>query len=292
MPVPPRLTLAKPRIVAHFDGLTQSAFTTTEIAHVLEENREDWRLAQRTTVVKFIEYLTKHSKLRNIEFSCEHHPSLHRFAWGDATPLQLGLSLKTDAYLSHGTAVYLHQLNDLLPRTIYVNNEHSPGGRYDDEMEQADLDRAFSRPQRTSNYRYRFGEYTYVLVNSQKTDHLGVETIQGPDSETLPVTSLERTLIDIVVRPAYSGGIYQVAEAYASAINDLSVSRIVAMLRKLDYLYPYHQAIGYLLERAGMPAKRLSRLLELGLSYDFYLTHEMEDTDYSATWKVHYPRGF
>jgi hypothetical protein len=291
MPVSPRLTLAKPRIVAYFDDHAQSVFTAAEIATILQQNREEWRLAQRLSAAKFTEYLVTRSKLRRVEFTSEHYRPIHRFVWGEATPFQLALALKPDSYLTHGTAVFLHGLTDLIPHTFYANKEQSPKPG-SDELTQANLDRAFARPQRVSRYKYVLGEDSFVILSGKHTGKLGVETVSGPSGEPLACTSLERTLIDIAVRPAYAGGIYQVAEAYTSARDDVSVNALVALLRKLDYLYPYHQAIGFLLERAGVSEQRLARLRELGLEYDFYLTHAMSETDYSSTWRLHYPRSF
>jgi hypothetical protein len=103
---------------------------------------------------------------------------------------------------------------------------------------------------------------------------------------------LERTLIDIVVRPAYAGGIFQVFQAYRAAKEkDLSINRLLATLNKLNYVYPYHQAIGFLLKRAGYEEKRYSLLREAGLNFDFYLTHGIQDAEYSREWRLFFPRG-
>jgi hypothetical protein len=65
----------------------------------------------------------------------------------------------------------------------------------------------------------------------------------------------------------------------------------VATLKKLGHLYPYHQAIGFHLERAGYSGPALDLLRGMGFDFDFYLTHRMEDRDYSKQWRLYYPRG-
>jgi predicted transcriptional regulator of viral defense system len=193
--------------------------------------------------------------------------------------------------LTHATAVYLHGLTDQPPTTIYVNKEQSPKPGTSGVLTQEALDRAFSRNQRTSQYIYRAAGHRYVLLSGKHTNKLNVGSIKGPNGENLSATLLERTLIDIVVRPAYAGGPHEVLAVYEAAKEHLSISKLIATLKKLQYLYPFHQAIGFLLERAGYPKKRVDRFRQMGIEHDFYLTHGLENPEYSPDWRLYYPRG-
>jgi hypothetical protein len=97
------------------------------------------------------------------------------------------------------------------------------------------------------------------------------------EGATLRVTGIDRTLIDIAVRPAYAGGVFQVLDAYRGAKHRASVGNILAALKALDYMYPYHQAIAFYMQHAGWPASRYDRLKKLGLEHDFYLAHDIRE---------------
>jgi hypothetical protein len=72
----------------------------------------------------------------------------------------------------------------------------------------------------------------------------------------------------------------------------MSTEKLKGLLKKLDYVYPYHQAIGFYMERAGYSRKLCGQLREFGLPYDFYLVNGMADVDYNDSWRLFYPKGF
>ena len=286
-----KLEKAKGSLHSYLESVRGGVFTDSDLSRALLVHREDWGLPTRLTITAFIAYLVDEVGLRRVELRSEDYRPMERFVWGQFSPYLLALSLRPRMYLTHGTAVLLHGLNDQLPKTIYANQEQSAKPRGGD-LTQTRLTLAFSRRQRTSKYVYSFDGFRVVLLSGKHTDGLGVVRLKGPQRELLQATGLARTLIDIVVRPAYAGGVVQVLEAYRGARGKVEAAEIVRLLRKLDYVYPYHQAIGFLMERASYPASECEKLRRLGTSFDFYLTHGMKKMSRDEKWRLFFPEGF
>lgn len=258
---------------------------------------EEVRQARRAVVPAvgeeaLLEYLLGEEILRQVDLESPRYPGFRRYLLPGATAFEVALSLRGGSYLSHASAVFLHGLTEQLPLRIYVNREQAPKPEPAGELTQEALSRAFSRPGRETSYILRGPGYEIVLLNGKSTGNLEVGTVKGIDGEPLTATKLERTLIDIAVRPNYAGGVFQVMEAYRAARDRVSVGVLLTTLKKLDYRYPYHQAIGYYMERAGYTEQALARVAELGMDFDFYLAHGLPNRAYSKRWRLHHPDLF
>lgn len=290
-----RIHIAKADILSYFDQQQQQIFKLTELQSILAKNRASWRLAQSTNTRKFIDYLSTHAKLKILRFPLPHRNET-RYIWGEVPLIEVVLSLKPNSYFSHYTAVRLHGLTEQVPKVIYLNHEQHLRSQITGELEQNKIDIAFRNKQRLSNNVTQIGDIGVCLINGKNTGELGVvsETMQY-DSETpvkVRVTNLERTLIDIVTRPAYAGGIYEVLKAFELAKDQVSANALAAMLHKIQHTYPYHQAIGFYMERAGYKEKALELMRKFPMEFDFYLTNAMGQKDYIKEWKLFVPKGF
>jgi hypothetical protein len=289
-----RLQIAKPDIVSFFSEKAPRVMKPRQLGAIVSEQRRGWRLAQNTTINDFITFLTKSADLKQHVFEFPTRPET-LFVWGKVPLFEILQHLKAKSYFSHYTAMRMHGLTEQVPKIIYISHERTTEATRSN-LSQIAIDEAFQRPARVSNNAVDFGDQRIVLLNSVFTDELGVidQTIQhGSDpSVSVRVTNLERTMIDAVVRPTYSGGVFEVAKAFELAKDTLSVNSMSAMLKKLDFAYPYHQAIGFYLERAGYRASTLDLLRRFPTKFDFYLTHGMAETSFHKTWRLHVPKGF
>ncbi len=296
--MPSRLQLARGAILDLFNQHAIQVFRSRDLKGILSQNRAEWRLAQTTTLAEFVTYLVKSGKLRRWDFPFPVRKEI-RYTWGDVPLHAVLLTLKPDCYFSHYTAVQMHDLTEQDPKTIYVNFEQPPKPAPAGALAQERIDGAFARKPRMSKNIARFRDLRVCLLNGKHTGYVGVESrAVAPHGEsgklTVRVTDVERTLIDIAVRPFYAGGVGEVLKAYQRAAPVASVNRVAGLLSQLGYTYPYHQAVGFYLERSDAYKASLIEMFreKFTRELDFYLTYGMESPRYEERWRLFVPQGF
>ncbi|HTU25724.1 MAG TPA: hypothetical protein VMF30_10020, partial [Pirellulales bacterium] len=281
---------ARDAFQATLDPLGNRSLTLDDVDELLAvSDRVAWgvselstrQLANRLVKAKLLSELRLEFPNRNVV----------RYVHGSPSAYEVAQSINRAGYLSHFTAIHLHQLTDQIPKVVYLNVEQqmSAGGG---ELRQDAIDRTFKRPCRVSHNAATFDGLRIVVLNGGNTGCLGVQSLTANNGVALRVTGIERTLIDAVVRPIYSGGVFQVAGAYRAARGRVSAEALVQMLRTLNYTYPYHQAIGFFLERADFPAADVELLRAFPMEFDFYLDYAMRQTEYNGRWRLYVPKGF
>lgn len=268
------------------------------IAH---EKKIEWNLPDSFNLDKFIDKLVKKEILNPLQIAVKDGEgendniisTNYRYLSGPINPFLVALNLKSNVYLSHYSAMVIHGLTNQLPKTLYITKEQSLKARREVALLQSSVDKAFSASQRSPSEHYEYDEYRCFLLKGMHTNRSGVtriSSIYGPD---LSVTNVERTLIDIVVRPYYSGGVTEILKAYQRAAEYVSVNKMKAILSKLDFIYPYHQAIGFYLDRSGnYKNTQIELFFKMEKKIDFYLAYGMKEMEYDPKWRIYYPKGF
>jgi hypothetical protein len=234
----------------------------------------------------YIEWLVENNQLYRLDILKKPHGAIERYAISIPTHMELGLSIRSGCYFSHLTAAYLHGLITWEPTLLCLSKEGTPGEAIQVvELEQESIDAAFAKEQRSSGIEYEWRGKTYLQVAARNTGMLGVEEKNG-----LLVTSIERTLIDLMVRPLYGGGAKIIAEIFKTAREQCSVESLISMFDAIPFIYPYHQSLGWYLSAAGYETRGINELRKRPMPYIFYVDYRMKNPKFSSAWNLYYPK--
>ena len=286
-----KLENSKEKIEAAIDNASIRVFRPNHLLSFLKNNEMlefDFGIVS-TVSDDVISFLLDKSHLKKVKFLTPRPETL--YLWRTPNEYELMPILRPKGYYTHLSAMYFHSLLDDQPQNLYFNHEQQSRPRAGN-LEQGRIDNAFKKKQRITKSRTKYDGKEFWLLNGKQTGDYGVITLRIFDNIDIRVTDVERTLIDITVRPAYAGGVKSVLEAYRIAQPKVSVSILLSTLRSLNYVYPYHQSIGFYIEAAGnYTIEALNELLDFSpLDYDFYLDYEMKSPAYSRQWKIYYPK--
>jgi len=290
------LERAKKQIIIDIESysreLNKRVFSEAEINSLLVLYQRDQVLYATTRLKDFIDFLIDQKILIKINIEVPFGSGkTKKYALGDVSELEIALAIQSGSYLSHYSSMYLHELIENIPQVVYANKEQSRKPRYGSDLSQESLDRAFARPMRKTKQIAQYDRFKIFLINGKNTGNLGVID-HDLNGITIRITGLERTLVDAVVRPDYAGGVEEVLKAFTAAKGRVSVNKMLAILKKMDYMYPYHQVVGFYLERAGYKENVLQLVEELGIEFNFYLTYQITDKVLNDRWKLYVPRRF
>ena len=251
-------------LTQYFANSSDRAFSLSDLESLFMDKAQEWNLPPSMNPQTFVQMLLRRTKLRELRLPSPTYSSLLRYGWrGEISPISIAISIKDDAFFSHGSAMWIHGLGQD-EKNIFINIEQSQKPRNSGRLTQDAIHRAFQNQQRRSKRTYEYQHTTITVLNGKHTGRIDVAPSTSPSGHKVDVTSLERTLIDITVRPGYSGEVRGVLQAFRLVKNRISVHKLIALLDKLDYTYPYHQSIGPFaveLLLAGVPIERVSVLL-------------------------------
>jgi len=213
------------------------------------------------------------------------------------SPYELAKTMFPDGYFCNLSSIYYHSLTNQVPSSVYICHETISAHRkaYASNLNSSTLRSAFIKPHRYTNYVFDFNQYEIVVVDRVKNSGYGVvelRTLKAVLPKHSRITCIERALIDAVVSPHYNGGIVSVYAFFKNARQKINISRLVEIYKQLDFIYPYSQSIGFLLDRTDMAKHASVFYREFPPAYTFFIDHDAKSSwSYDKKWKLYYPVG-
>jgi len=212
-------------------------------------------------------------------------------------PYVIAKAMFPKEYFGNLTSIYYHSLTNQVPKAIYICHEKRPAKQNKvNTVNSSELRRSFIKPHRHTKHIYTLNDYEIIVVERRaRISGSGIVECHPPSTllpNTSRVTCIERALIDAVVSPQYNGGVVSVYTYFRNARGMLNMAKLIKIYRQLDFVYPYSQSIGFLLDRAGMPKHASVIYKTFPPEHSFYVDHKAKTSwIYDEKWKLFYPEG-
>jgi len=247
----------------------------------------------------FIRALLKEEIIQPYKFKAENGKNITLYSsvqMDGLSPYEIAGGMFPKGYFCNLSAVYYQSLTNQVPKTVYVcieSNAKKKGAN--DELTDSKLRQAFLKPSRHTKFSFGFRGFDIVVIERMEGTGSGVassKTSSGLLPSSARVAGVERALIDAVVCPQYSGGVSSIPDYFKHARGKIDVRTFINIYRELDFIYPYFQAIGFFLERTGMPEIAAAVRAEFTPKNKFYIDHSAKASwKYDDRWMIYYPEG-
>ena len=278
----------KPHIDKIINSAQEQVMSSMEFGRLVSETNEIWGLKSlsRNEIKRFL--LEEYSFIED-QIIGDHSYEIYYRSNFKIDFFDVAAVRSRGSYFSYYSALYINNLTLQIPKQIYLTLERKSLDQNNNILKQENIDRVFSKPPRITSDKRNYKNFDINFINGQYQNLIGITTFR----DQYAVSDIERTLIDIAVRPFYSGGVTQVLEAYINAKNQLDPKKLLDYYSQLNYTYPYHQVIGFYLEKAGYDSEICNEFLNFDdLEFDFYLTYNILHKEFSKKWRLYYPKGF
>jgi hypothetical protein len=164
----PKKQVARSLIAADFEARPAEAYSYSHLAELQSTNSRKWQLPSRMGTRTFIQLLLDETKLSKVTLRSPDYDPLVRYIWGNhISPLAIALSIRKSAYLSRGSAMWVHGLGGH-ERHMVVNAEQSDKLASDSDLTQEAIHRAFQNQPRQSRLVYSMPKIQITLINGKK----------------------------------------------------------------------------------------------------------------------------
>src|SRR6266511_3855551 len=138
-----------PEIVEQMRRTLKPVVRVDELRQHFRAHRREWGLPSAMRFSSFLESLLRNGGYTEVQLHSSVYAPMKRYAYSEPNPYVLGCALREDSYLSHGSALALHNLSSP-STTIYVNKEQSAKPRPDAVLRSVPCSRRWSSTGRPS----------------------------------------------------------------------------------------------------------------------------------------------
>jgi predicted transcriptional regulator of viral defense system len=177
------------------------------------------------------------------------------------------------------TALFLRGTIKKESKKVFLSKERSSSAIAEYNITQESIDKAFAKDGRITSKNSHISGKETVYIETGHYNNLGIDSSLG-------IADIERSLIDIAIRPHYYNSIDEIIDIFREVKGKLDIQKLKEYLEKMKFIYPYGQRIGYILEIAGYDKKQYQLFKNMNMEFDFYLQHGSKRVEFNNRWRL------
>ena len=263
--------------------------------HKSKESKGNWKSIAQNKEAGLRRLITK--RLSEVKYKVHGNispPKIYTFE-KNTNDLDLACGfISHNQYFSNLSAIYFLGLTDQKIQTHYIcketHNLSAKGPIYDEDLAKI----TFRKNARNTNRYVQYGGTRIHFLEKQDVSMLGVIDLPFKKKDKnlfyIKCTNLERTFIDSIITPQYSGGLDSIISLFEN--KNLDLIALKKIYQKLCPVYPYWQKIGFLFELMGQKEKSAtwSKLFEDFPLKKFFIDRGYRsDWAFDKKWQIYYP---
>jgi len=102
------------------------------------------------------------------------------------------------------------------------------------------------------------------------------------------MSSIDRVLIELIINIQYINNVNNLIDIFKPIRKELNMDNIIHILDVYDLIYPYYQAVGFILNKLNFNISELKAFKDKISKYDFYIERGKDHYDYDSHWQIYY----
>lgn len=210
----------------------------------------------------------------------------------------IALSLYKKSFLTGFTLISLLGWTEYSPKVIHVNyvRDNRPKYMGDRSINNEALQKVAFKPKRKSNKSFIYESFEIVILSGQAIPehHLckASNDLNLPFYARIPI--IERLFLELLISYQYFGGCDLVWEILLEKASILDHKKLLIVYEEMNLVYPYANAIGYILERSGIDFDILElwkKKINFDLQFHLFLG-DSEHRKWNKEWNLYIPKRF
>lgn len=264
--------------------LEKKMYSLRELNEVLTHLKTKKLIAQNISGRSFFNMLQNRLELKTYSISSEKINKVRYTLYSDINVYDFVATFEKQGFFSMSTSLNIQGLSNEKNEFVFFSKELTP--KYynkNNEIHQEDIDQAYEK-----EYRYTSSIATYknnhVIYLTPK--HTGrFEVVRYNEYY---VSSVHRAFVEMIIHVQYFKSFETVIEIFKPLKNRLDVKRIFKVLEIFDLIYPYHQLIGFSLEKVGFYKNDLDLFKKQVSDLKFYTQKSKIKYTFDSYWNIYY----